>query len=98
MSSTQDTQVCLYCGEEVWYDFEYRTGKTTAMTACACQRRLVDRTEALEKINVLVKNAWGEDGDEVLEGDKAKDIVLEILVLCEEVFGDEDETHTDPDS
>ncbi|ADC64701.1 hypothetical protein Ferp_0527 [Ferroglobus placidus DSM 10642] len=40
MGSVTNTAICPVCGEEYWYDYDTRTGTTTKLSSCACDREI----------------------------------------------------------
>lgn len=40
MGSVTDKGTCPVCGESYWYDFNYRTGETTKLSPCECDRKI----------------------------------------------------------
>lgn len=49
MAEVQDTYICPKCGEEVWYEFNYRTGEETILSQCKCDVRLNVALELIEE-------------------------------------------------
>jgi len=53
MSAVQDTEICMVCGEEYWYEFDCRTFEYTKLTMCKCDRELQKAKEFLKKKGLL---------------------------------------------
>ena len=48
MSSFQDTQVCMFCGEEFWYEVDLKSGAVHPVSKCLCQRRIDHKDHIIE--------------------------------------------------
>jgi len=55
MSSVQDTDVCIVCGEEYWYDFDCRTGEYTKLSMCKCDRQREKLEQKIKKLKDELK-------------------------------------------
>ena len=49
MVTVDNTDVCIVCGEEFWYQFDCRTGEYTKISQCACDRLMNDMVEFLRE-------------------------------------------------
>ena len=53
MTTVNDTNVCIACGEEYWYQFDCRTGIDTKISMCKCDRWAFCAEKFLDKHGLL---------------------------------------------
>lgn len=94
MAGVTDQTVCSVCGETYWYEFNTRTGETTKLSYCLCDREMDYYREFLREKDLVEefeefrrekeKEYWTEWIVELFEDEVDLDELIEKLKINED--------------